>query len=149
MATLYTLCGTAFQVDGDVAIRFAESKFELFSGYVCFAGSGKVWKNSLHRLLCAGPYVDHINGDKLDNRSSNLRSCTQSQNLLNAVKHRGKNKYKGVCWHKEKQKWRVTVRDLAGVKHHLGYFLDELEAVQVYEQAAKLYHGEFYKAQVL
>ena len=145
MRKLKTVTGIEFLVDDDVAERFANSKFELFSGYVCFSGSGSVWRNSLHRLLCSGPYVDHINGNTLDNRRENLRSCSQSHNLLNSVKRNGSSKYKGVSWSKSRQRWCVYVCDLNGVKHNLGRFLDEETAHQVYEQAAELYHGEFYR----
>lgn len=43
----------------------------------------------MHRLLCKGAIIDHINGDKLDNRVSNLRPITKQQNALNTHKQRG------------------------------------------------------------
>lgn len=73
---------------------------------------------SLHRLILDlrandGNVVDHINGDKLDNRRCNLRIVSRSQNIQNARKrkrHGGKkttSKYKGVCFDKKAGKWMV------------------------------------------
>lgn len=145
MASLFTINGVEFFVDQDVAARFALSKFELCAGYVCFCGGGEVWRNSLHRLLCAGNYVDHVDGNRLNCTRLNLRACTQRENLQNSKKKKGSSKYKGVSWKKDKQRWCVHCRDASGVRHFLGYYLDEDEAGRVYEQAAALYHGEFYR----
>ncbi|MCH7558493.1 MAG: HNH endonuclease [Planctomycetes bacterium] len=56
----------------------------------------------MHRQILntsAGMHTDHINGDGLDNRKSNLRICTPSQNLQNSMKQANKSsKFKGVCF---------------------------------------------------
>jgi hypothetical protein len=54
--------------------------------------------------------VDHVNGIKTDNRISNLRACSQSENVMNA-KTRSNNTsgVKGVCWHKAKNAWHASV----------------------------------------
>ena len=87
--------------------------------------------------------VDHINGNGLDNRRSNLRVCTRSENGMN----RGKNKnnksgYKGVAWHEKAKLWRATL-GLKGKIIHLGDFADKSEAYRAYVEACKKYHKEF------
>lgn len=64
----------------------------------------------LHRLIVDAKledFVDHINRDTLDNRKSNLRIVTRSENFLNAGKFRRKtsSKYKGVSFDKNRNKW--------------------------------------------
>jgi len=89
-------------------------------------------------------FVDHINGNGLDNRKANLRLATPVQNNWNTKSGmgRGKSQYKGVKWHKHVKKW-VAVISVDGRKKHLGYFTDEKEAAKAYDRAAKELRGEF------
>jgi hypothetical protein len=91
-----------------------------------------------------GFFVDHINGDTLDNRRENLRVCTRKENNQNCNK-RGtlpKSKYKGVVWVKKVGKWKAQIKsDKKTI--YLGYFKDELLAAKAYNSAAILYFGEF------
>lgn len=89
--------------------------------------------NTPERMVC-----DHINGLKLDNRKENLRNCTQSQNYQN---RRGK---KGVCL--DQGKWRAQIvyrEDGVKVQKYLGRFESLEDAQKVYNEAVKVYHGEF------
>jgi len=87
--------------------------------------------------------IDHINGDKLDNRRENLRSATRSQNKMNSGKPKNNTSgYKGVCWYKRGNKWRAQI-GINGKLKHLGYFEDKEEAAKAYKKAAEKYHGEF------
>ena len=99
----------------------------------------------LRRELRPGEQVDHINGDKTDNRRENLRLATNAQNGANKSKQKGtSSEYKGVCWHKATKKWRAQI----GVDWkliHLGYFTDEMDAASAYDEAAMEYFGEFAK----
>jgi HNH endonuclease len=61
--------------------------------------NGKQGNELMHRLVAEakpGEFVDHINGDPLDNRAENLRTCDHSTNAMNMRKHRGQSIYKGV-----------------------------------------------------
>lgn len=87
--------------------------------------------------------VDHINLDKQDNRWVNLRLATRSQNARNCSTYRTNTSgYKGVCFAKDTQKWQVQIRTPEGRKY-LGQYHTIEEAAAVYQEAAKIYHGDF------
>lgn len=88
--------------------------------------------------------IDHIDHNGLNNRRSNLRICTQTQNVANQRKGKGSSNFKGVYWNKREQKWRAGI-GYKGKDFHLGYFKDELEAAKAYDKAAKDLWGEFAK----
>lgn len=101
----------------------------------------------LHRMLLRPPadmVVDHINGDRLDNRRANLRVCTQTENLANGKPHRdGKSKYRGVCFRKREGTWRAQI-SLGGQKSkYLGQYPTEEEAAMAYDHAARERYGDF------
>jgi len=87
--------------------------------------------------------IDHINGDKSDNRISNLRDSTNSENQMNTVRRsNNKSGYKGVSWHKCTGKWAAQI-GINGKINHLGLFTDKEEAYKAYCGASKKVHGEF------
>lgn len=93
-------------------------------------------------FLTTDSVVDHINGNQLDNRKSNLRVCTQAENTRNRKAQNVTSKYKGVGFDKKAGKWRARIRD--NYKHiFLGYFDYPEDAAIAYENAARLRHGEF------
>ena len=87
--------------------------------------------------------IDHINGDRADNRFENLRIATHKENSRNRKKLDNKtSKYKGVYWYKRYHKWKATIGH-EGRSIHLGYFHDEYEAHLAYCRAALELQGEF------
>lgn len=112
-------------------------------GYVESTFNGQTVK--LHRCITGaktGQVVDHINGDKLDNRRCNLRICTQAQNCRNNRNVR-KNKtslYKGVS--KYWNKWKAQIQ-VDKKKTHIGYYPTQEDAARAYDEKALELHGEF------
>lgn len=103
--------------------------------------NGKKTIKYLHRLLAgeSGMEVDHRNGNGLDNRRSNLRISTRQQNAANiGLSKANKSGYKGVCWIKRRNSYKVTFQ-----LKHLGYFKDAWEGAQAYNAAAIQTNGEF------
>lgn len=102
----------------------------------------------LHRYINATPdqyETDHINGDTLDNRKSNLRTATRSQNQHNSkLRKDNKSGYKGVGWHKATMKWRVRINK-DGENVFTAYFDDIKDAARAYNTEAFALFGEFAK----
>lgn len=100
----------------------------------------------MHRVILkapAGPEVDHRNHNGLDNRRSNLRLCTRSQNSFNrAPRAHSTSQYKGVCWLKTRSKWQVSISVNSRFRY-LGIFRHEVIAAKRYDEAAKAAAGEF------
>ena len=85
--------------------------------------------------------IDHINGDRTDNRIANLRAATNQQNSENqhAPRSNSKLKMRGVSWHKLAKKYVAQIV-VAGKKKHLGCFDTPEEAYSSYVSAKKSSH---------
>ena len=89
--------------------------------------------------------VDHINGNRSDNRIENLRAATSSQNSQNR-KATGKSGIKGVHWHKQSKKWIASIC-IKRKNIHLGSFCLIEDAAFAANSARVSIHGEFYRSQ--
>ena len=131
------------RTDGSFSV-YAQSKIKKLDGNYITQG--------LHRIIMnasVGMQVDHINGNPLDNRRTNLRICSHSENQQNQRhKSGGTSKFKGVSWAKNSRKWRAQIRINWKVKC-IGEFETEQEAAIAYNAAAFLLHGEFASINVL
>lgn len=88
-------------------------------------------------------FIDHINRDPADNRFSNLRKASYTENNRNRSMARNNTSgYKGVNWHKYKNKWRAEIK-VNNKAITLGYFDNALDAHCAYIQASKKYHKQF------
>lgn len=101
----------------------------------------------LHRFVLGvtsrSVHVDHINGDTMDNRDENLRTCTHAQNLWNAgVSKNSKTGVKGVTVRKKDGKFEAKITANRRIIR-LGAFEKIEDAAMAYAEAAKKYHGEF------
>lgn len=138
----------AFVDDSDYEIVKGFHYYYHSKGYaIRWAGAHHIPKEVYlhHDIVGKAPQgfvVDHINGNKLDNRRNNLRFVTRSQNRVNSRKTRyGKySKYRGAHFHKRKGMWSASI-GVNGKLIHLGYFFNELEAALAYNDAANKYFG--------
>jgi len=100
----------------------------------------------MHRLIMnpkPGEEVDHIHHNTLDNRKSELRLCTRSQNMQNSRKYaNNRSGHKGVCWRNDRQKWQAQIK-INGKQIHLGHFTEVNDAIAARATATLLHHGEF------
>jgi hypothetical protein len=84
--------------------------------------------------------IDHLNGDKSDNRLSNLRVATRSQNMTNVARPYGgrPGRFRGVS--ATKYGFAASIRN-GGPSKHLGHYKTALEAARAYDEAALALHG--------
>lgn len=141
---------------GKVTIVDDEDYSSLAQWKWCYSSNGYAERSSprpkkilyMHRVITNTPkgmQTDHINGDRLDNRRSNLRVCSSAENRCNTGKmSTNKSGYKGVIWDKKSEKWmsRICFR---GKQIYLGLFVDVIQAAEACDAAVKKLHGEFAK----
>jgi len=117
----------------------------------------QLWKNNksknknIHRLVAITfienpnnlPLVDHLDGNKQNNRFSNLRWCTQSQNIANTKMYSTNTTgIRGVYFNKKNQNFRAQI-GLNNKNYDLGSYDSEFEAGFVQEFFSLLLFKEF------
>ena len=137
-----------------------DDDFEWASKLKWFYAKGYAVRNSqtdrgqrhvyLHRMIAntiEGMLTDHVSGNKLDNRKSNLRTCSARENCRNTTKRRdNKTGFKGVYFKKQHGKFVAQIQTGENPSQtHLGYFSTAEEAGEAYKSAAIKYHGSFAK----
>lgn len=138
-------------VDEDDMERIGKlTLYRSSNGYVYYSKwhDGKSWPELLHRLLVNAPedrsfHVDHINGDKLDNRRENLRVVTAQKNQINRKRLNRNNSsgVRGVAFSETLGKWRAQIT-FQKKNHHLGLFQTKDEAVSARRAAEMELYGE-------
>lgn len=109
------------------------------TGCITVGIKGKLYK--VHRLIWFienntwPKMIDHINGDRKDNRIINLRGVESRTNQQNQHRHRA-GKLVGASFHKIAGRWRATIK-IEGKAKHLGHFDTEFAAHQRYLQELK------------
>jgi len=100
----------------------------------------------MHREIMRAPRgidVDHRSRNGLDNRRSNLRLCSRTQNQHNQkLRSTSTSGYKGVSWHRLSRKWEGYIT-IAGKFIYLGLFVNVRDAAEAYNNAARKYFGKF------
>lgn len=137
--------------DGEVALidsedydKVSKLTWKFLEGYAA-SRDGNLTR--MHRLVmnCNDPnlLVDHIDGNKLDNRKSNLRICTPSENRRNRVKKApASSKYKGVRLLKSHGYYQVRItKDNKTIT--IGHYTNEVAAANAYNYSALEHHGEY------
>lgn len=89
--------------------------------------------------------IDHVNGNRLDNRICNLRDATHAENQRNSKRPKSNTSgIKGVYWDKRSKKWGAHIR-FGNKMLNLGRFSEKEDAAAAYKLAALKYHGDFAK----
>lgn len=116
-------------------------------GYVAVGLDGK--RFLAHRvawMLTYGTWpdewIDHVNGNRSDNRLVNLRECSPSENNSNRKNGPGRDLPKGVSFHRRTGKYQAHVRKSGRVVYS-GLFASVEEAAVAYVANASIAHGEF------
>lgn len=117
-----------------------------YNGYRQVAIAGSIYLE--HRIIWMYVYgyfpeeVDHKNGVRDDNKLTNLRACTCSQNRKNSARDVGTSGLRGVSPNKSATRWRARIW-VDGTEFSLGEYDSPKEARLVYLTAAEQTHGEF------
>lgn len=136
--------------DGDLETLQRFTWQAAFDGRYWYAVSsylrdGRFGKYRMHRLIVGAgkdQFVDHINGDGLDNRRVNLRVCSRAENSRNRKPSWFRRAPKGVAWHAKTRKWQARI-NFDRRQIHLGYFHTPEEAAAVYDAASLRLFGKF------
>lgn len=126
-------------------------------GYLTIKINGVIWK--AHRLayqwyhgdLEQSDIIDHWDGNKLNNKISNLRPCDNRSNTLRSkTKKNNTSGVPGVYWHKPNCKWSGEYRDkTTGKSKYIGYYTNKYHAYHVAREAMVREYGVDYKEPVL
>jgi len=119
-------------------------KIKGYSWHIHKAGTkdyARAWihgrREYMHRVIMSGDLIDHINGNGLDNRKSNLRLADKSLNAINSkVRSDNSTGYKGVTFNKKASKYMAEI-SRNGKKKYLGLFNTAKEAHEAYLTASK------------
>ena len=109
-------------------ILYKNKKIKNFRVHQLVAMAFLGHKPNRHHLV-----VDHIDNNPLNNKVENLQIVTNRENS-NRKHLKSTSKYVGVHWNKEDKKWKSGIM-INGKLKHLGYFTDELEASEAYQEA--------------
>jgi hypothetical protein len=138
--------GAAVWVDEQDYSHLVGYSWRLTEGYACRSGGHGKPRIRMHREITGatpGQEVDHINGNKLDNRRSNLRLCTHAENLRNRKKWSkdGHTRFKGIRQTKPGT-WIAQI-GVNGRTTYIGTFRNEEDAARAYDERALAQYGSF------
>lgn len=129
-----------------------QTKRSVYAARFRTVGKGKRGLVSFHREAISasiGFDADHIDGNGLNNKRSNLRVATRHQNMCNGRSAKGSSsQFKGVSWSTRQRKWVAKIM-ANGETVNLGTFDDEIEAARSYDVAAERLHGSFARLNIL
>lgn len=122
------------------------SRSAMYAARSMWKGNRKKLNVRMHRMILSvknGMIVDHINGDSLDNRKSNLRVCRHANNMRNRKPVKGSSsRFIGVHFHIPRKKW-VASLSTGNKYYYLGIFKNEEDAARARDIKATEMFGEF------
>ena len=141
----YTSKGEEFYFDLEDYDKIKNTHWSLnLHGYV--SGHINRVNTELHTTIidrASGMNIDHINRNRLDNRKSNLRVCTISENRRNSsLSRKNTSGISGVSWFKKTSQWRARIT-VDKKEIHLGCFSNKDDAIKARLLAEKKYFKEF------
>ena len=114
--------------------------------FVCLSKDKKRFEKTVHTIVWDAfgdekrdgriLQVDHINNIKTDNRIENLQLLSNRENCSKKMYENKSSIYKGVCWHKNLNKWQARIW-INKKRKHLGCFISEKAASDAYQKALK------------
>lgn len=140
---LYWICNMSGSARfGDIAGYFDKTK-----GYITVSVKSKNYR--LHRMIFLWhegylpEFIDHDDGNPLNNRIGNLQPITRSQNAMKSKNFKNNTSgFRGVYWDKRKRRWEVML-NANGIRHKLGRFKDKNDAIKARIAGEDKYFGEF------
>ena len=120
-------------------------------GYRMITIQGKLYQSSRLAFLYQNgkmpdQYVDHIDGNRSNDKWSNLREATATQNQFNrSIQKNNTSGAKGVGWDGRKNKWFAKI----WIKRkciYIGYYSNKQDAINARKNAEVIYHGEYRKS---
>jgi hypothetical protein len=139
------------------AVSRGSAKKDMLTGYITEDGYRRVRVDGqyiyVHQVVWIlhegeipeGLFIDHIDGDRLNNARYNLRLATPRENQQNKARQQnGTSKYKGVWYDAKKAVWKASIR-IEKARYYIGQFRTEEEAAIAYDGIAIEIHGKFAK----
>ena len=147
---VWIICrNTKGEISGKFLIDLADLEIVLTKKWRFWRGdffTGNYKPIQIYRFLMQpndDQVVDYINGNRWDNRRSNLRITTQQKNTINKeIQSNNKSGVAGVRWDKDRKKWAVEIRE-NGIKLHLGRYENLEDAVFIRYLAENILFGEY------
>ena len=136
---------TEFYFDKEDYEKIKDIKWKLDKDGYLIKSTYKT-KLIMHRIVMDAQkdeIVDHISGNKLDNRKENLRIVTAQQNSMNrGLGVRNKSGKVGVSFNKARNKWVASIKS-NGKSIYLGYYTELEDAIRARKEAEIKYFGEY------